>query len=130
MKYYGPYTRKDGRKHLIIVLDNGRRTSISYPRYLLQEYLGRELTEEETVDHIDGNFTNDDISNLQILSRPSNAAKYFNDKSNLRSRYLDIECFYCGKVFKRKEKDHRRALKKNVRSGFFCSRSCQGKVYN
>jgi len=74
MKIYGPYLRKDGRKHIIIIHNDGRSQTRSYPRLLLEQKLGRELKEDETVDHIDGDFTNDAPENLRVLSRAENAA--------------------------------------------------------
>lgn len=74
MKIYGPYTRKDGRKHIILRKD-GKLQTISYPRYLLEKKLGRKLLPEETVDHIDENISNNDLSNLQVLSRAENSRK-------------------------------------------------------
>jgi hypothetical protein len=41
----------------------------------MANHLGRDILPEETVDHIDGDFTNDDIDNLQLLSREENASK-------------------------------------------------------
>lgn len=52
------------------------RTTIAYARYLMSVKLGRILNDDETVDHIDNNKLNDDINNLQILSREDNIAKY------------------------------------------------------
>ena len=77
----GPYLRKDGRKH--IVLNNsyapkftkGKTKTISYPKVLMEIKLGRRLLENETVDHIDEDISNDRYSNLQILTRQQNAAK-------------------------------------------------------
>lgn len=48
---YGPYARSDGRKHMILIDENGFRTTISYPKYLMEQYLGRKLADDETVDH-------------------------------------------------------------------------------
>jgi hypothetical protein len=130
MKIYGPYTRKDGRQHIVIVKDDGTKTSKSYPKYLMEIKLGRELQHDETVDHIDNNFTNDDLNNLQVLSRPRNSAKYFDDNPHLRAKMITIQCSYCKQYFDRTLSNHNYALKKNVNPGFFCSRSCQGKVYH
>lgn len=65
---------KDNRRTLLLA--NGKqRSSTQYARYLLAVKLGRFLTQTETVDHIDGDKTNDDINNLQILSRKENIRK-------------------------------------------------------
>lgn len=74
MKVYGPYLAKDNRKRVVILHDDGTRTTKSYPRVLLEAVLGRELLPDETVDHIDGDCTNDSLENLRILSRAENAA--------------------------------------------------------
>ena len=49
LKVYGPYTRKDGRKHVVIVNNNGTKTTKSYPRYLMEQHLGRSLEPSEIV---------------------------------------------------------------------------------
>lgn len=41
-KIYGPYLRKDGRQHLVIVEDNKKYT-ISYPKWLMENHLKRKL---------------------------------------------------------------------------------------
>lgn len=66
---------RERRRTLILVSPDNRKSSTQYARYLLAVHLGRYLTSEETVDHIDGNKENDDISNLQILSRQENLRK-------------------------------------------------------
>lgn len=73
MKIHGPYLRKDGRKHVVIIHDDGTRQTRSYPRLLLEEKLGRPLEKWETVDHEDGDHTNDSPSNLRVLTRVENA---------------------------------------------------------
>lgn len=37
-------------------------------RHLMEQFLGRKLEPWEHVHHVDGNYLNNDISNLQILS--------------------------------------------------------------
>lgn len=73
----------------IIIGPNGRKnvcladkasdavTTISYARYLMSIKLGRFLTREEEVDHIDNDPTNDSIDNLQMLSGEANRNKFF-----------------------------------------------------
>jgi len=68
-KIYGPYTRKDGRQHIVAYKNNEERITISYPKFLVESFLQRYLTKYETIDHIDCDFTNNNIENLQILDK-------------------------------------------------------------
>lgn len=75
VKTYGPYRGADGRSRLMFKHDDGTFTCQSYPRYLMEQKLGRTLSPRETVDHIDGDVTNDNEDNLQILSVGDNIRK-------------------------------------------------------
>lgn len=66
--------KSDGRKDISLTGYKGGKILL-YARYLLCVSLGRELGPDECVDHIDENRFNDDISNLQVLSRSDNAKK-------------------------------------------------------
>lgn len=68
-------TNPEGRKTVILYNTQIDRSSTQYARYLLSVSLKRYLTEDETVDHIDNNKSNDDPSNLQILTRTENIKK-------------------------------------------------------
>ena len=74
MKVQGPYTRKDGRQ-VVCFYEDGVRKQMSYPKYLLEQKLGRPLRPGETCDHIDNDFTNNSLDNLQVLSRADNTRK-------------------------------------------------------
>lgn len=79
LKVYGPYTRKDNRQHIILYdTETKIRRTQSYPRYLMEQHLGRELSPVEHVDHINNNPSDNRIENLQLLSQLEN-----NRKSNL-----------------------------------------------
>ncbi len=125
MKLYGPYTRKDGRMHMVVVKDDKTKTTISYPKYIMQKILGRELTADETVDHIDDNPFNNDPSNFQILSRHNNTLK-----STKWAQYLKLTCKYCGKQFERRKVIHLRNMAVRKVDGPFCSKQCVGKVHH
>jgi len=123
MKIYGPYTRKDGRQHIVLVSD-GKKTTMSYPKYLLEQKIGRKLLNHETCDHIDGDFTNNSLDNLQVLSRGDNAAKAM----ALRPReQIYCVCSECSKSFYASMKRVRHNQGKQKKAGPFCSRSCAGR---
>lgn len=54
------------RKH--IYLGNGRSENHHLHRVIMEEHLGRKLTTDEVVHHIDRNKKNNDISNLQVMT--------------------------------------------------------------
>lgn len=120
-KIYGPYTRKDGRQHVIVIEDDGARRTISYPKWLVEQELGRKLDPNlETVDHLDRDFNNNDPSNLAIKPRPQHASD-----DALRTKLVEITCDWCGnKALKplRKLKHNSKAGKR----GKFCGKACAG----
>lgn len=119
MKIYGPYIRKDGRKHIILYDEvEKKRKTISYPRYLMQLHLERELEDWETVDHKDGDYTNDDIKNLQILSRENNIRK-----TSITGNYYSCSAENCDIMVWRNPKEISK-----LKHGPFCSNSCRSKT--
>lgn len=46
---------------------NGKKVDLH--RHIMQEHLGRKLDINEVVHHIDGNTLNNELSNLQVMSR-------------------------------------------------------------
>ena len=120
-RVYGPYLRKDGRKHVIIIYENGERRTVSYPKYLMEIRLGRILNPlTETIDHIDRNFNNNDFENLRIISLQKHIIE---DK--IRVKKVDMKCVWCGKIFKKDPRNFLRC-KKEGKAGPFCSRKCRG----
>lgn len=47
---------------------------IAYHRHLMEQHLGRNLTRDEQVHHINGHRLDNRIENLAVLSRPSTRA--------------------------------------------------------
>lgn len=120
---YGPYKRNDGRMHVILINGPIRKT-LSYPKYLVELSIGRQLLETETVHHVDGDFTNNEIENLQILNK--------DEHSRLHATIYQDEnicnCVECGDeiILNRKQQ---RTLKQNRnrgKAGPFCSKKCSG----
>ena len=95
---------------------------VSYPRLVVEEHLGRKLLPEEDVHHKDGDFNNNDISNLEIIlhgvHQRSHSLKYI-DKSAV--------CAVCGNLFIWSGKRQQRYYS-DLRVGrnriITCSKSC------
>lgn len=120
-KIKGPYLRKDGRKHMCLVHKlNSKKLTVSYPKYLVECYLDKYLTKNETIDHIDGDKTNDTLSNFRVIDR----SQHCREDSTIN---LDIEaiCVFCNKEFC--IKGSKRCQRNRKKSGPFCSRTCSGK---
>lgn len=126
MKIYGPYLRKDQRKHIIILHPDGRKQTKSYPRFLMEQHLGRELLAEETVDHINNIKTDDRIENLQILSLADNARK---NAALSPRKYYHFICPNCGKESTKYLNEVLSNWKKG-KIGPYCSRHCAGKSHH
>ncbi len=124
MKIYGPYTAKDGRQR-IVLYENGKRTTVSYPKYLLEQKLGRSLLPDETCDHIDGDFANNSLDNLQVLSRVDNIRKHA--AVHNRAEMICCVCPECDKSFYKPARNIRHNNLKQQKVGPFCSKSCAGK---
>lgn len=120
---YGPYSSgHDGRRHYVIVEDDGSRRTVSEQKYILEKHLGRKLhPDNETVDHIDFNKDNNSLENLRIVPRKEHSAD-----DTRRVKLVDFNCSLCGKHFQRSPRLVRDKSKKGV-TGIFCSRECAGK---
>ena len=113
-------TNTENRRTLVLYNSKEDRTSTQYARYLLAVSLGRFLTEEEQVDHIDGDKTNNSIDNLQILSKRDNILK-----SNKLSD-VEMTCPVCKINFTKTRSELRGKLEKAFNNDVCCSRTCGG----
>lgn len=121
---WGPYSRKSDGRQIIIVQDTetSKPRTVSYPKYLMEEKLNRRLDpNNETIDHWDSDFNNNDINNLRIVPR-----KEHSTLDTKRVKLVDLNCCECGKDFKRSPRLIRMRNKSNA-SGYYCSRECAGK---
>ena len=121
------YECKDGRVR--VYLKDSKKV-ISYPRYLLEQSLGRELQSNEQVHHKDENPLNNNLDNLEIKllgehQREHNPAKY-------HDKY--VVCAWCNESFLWTAKQQRtfksNRSRKNRKTGSFdapfCSSKCSG----
>lgn len=114
-------TNPEGRKTLILYNSTSDRSSTQYARYLKAVQIGRYLTNEETVDHINGDKTDDSIENLQILSMLEN-----NRKTHCLPDII-LTCPICKVVFTRTRSALRGKRDRAAQGKITCSRSCGGK---
>ncbi len=115
---YGPYERKDGRR-IIVLYDGNKRLTKQYARVKLECVLGRRLENDEDVDHIDGDFSNDRKSNLQVINHIEHKKK-----DVIRALTKKVKCAWCEKEFGLSKTQR---AKSNSAAGPFCSRTCTGK---
>ena len=123
-RVYGPYERKNGRKFVILLFKDGTRTTRQYARYLMEQELGRELTSDEEVDHRDRNHTNDEISNLRVISKEQHK-----DEDQKRRIPVEWKCPLCDEKFVLDAKQENDAFQKRKqgKAGPFCSKQCAGR---
>lgn len=116
------YLRYDkyGRGRVDLIRTKTDRTTISYARYLMEINIGQFIPDGFEVDHIDGDCSNDNLDNIQILSRADHIKKTAIE--NTGRAVVELICPCCGIKFE-KEKRFIHPSKKNN----FCSRRCNGK---
>ena len=116
------YLVKNGEERRTVILYNSHkdRSSTAYARYLVSTSLGRYLSKEEQVDHIDNDKTNDQITNLQILLPLANSQKEAKRRGKL---VVEMLCHSCGAVFQRRRGNSCRIPSKKGRI-FSCTPTC------
>lgn len=123
------YQGKDKRFRSVVTYADNHKEFKSYPKVLMEIKLGRRLLPEEDVHHIDGDFTNNHINNLEIKLHGEHQKEH-------STKYFDTveTCIICGCNFimtgpkwARFYSDlSRKTL--TVSRILTCSRSCAGKA--
>jgi hypothetical protein len=115
---HGPYKRKDGRSHAILYNNKTfKRKTISWPKALVEVREGRRLTDNETVDHNNRDFTDNSSENLIIRIRNEHCSL-----DVLRLLRPKANCVWCNKEITLTIDQ----IKSRAKSGPFCSRACSG----
>lgn len=99
LEVYGPYKGKDARRRCVLYFGPGNTVSKAYARLLVESTIGRMLNDDEHVDHIDGDHTNDSFDNLQVLKAVTHHKKTAKENAVRLSRSLQLQCPVCGKAF-------------------------------
>lgn len=127
-KIYGPYQSKQDLRRRIMAYDGQQKITISYPKYLMECELQRQLNNDEEVHHKNGIEFDDRLDNYEIRSgtkhrkeHQTNPAEYFN-------------CPTCGEFIVLeglKLSRYKTELKRKPgRKGPYCNRRCAGKDNN
>lgn len=91
-------TNGEGRKTVILFNSPQDRSSTAYARYVMAVKLGRYLTSDEEVDHIDCNKIDDSLENLQLLTKEEHREKTTAERAVPLLKFI---CECCGKDFER-----------------------------
>jgi hypothetical protein len=95
-------------------------------RIIMENSLNRQLINNEIVHHKDGDRHNNNVENLEIMTREKHASLH-NLKYPSGGHTIELICANCGKIFIRKY-CARQDNKNNKRN--FCSRHCNGQFYH
>ena len=116
------YKQKDGRRFIVYKGEDNKYHSKAYARYLMEQHLGRKLTNEEEVHHKDHNKMNDVIENLEVKNKTAHRREH-----NIKPIIIE-HCYICGSniiVDSKKRANHYRSKNKNP-DKWFCSKHCSG----
>lgn len=88
-------------------------------RYVMEKSLGRVLLKSEHVHHLDEDKHNNDLANLELLTKSDHASLHAKPAPEVL-----LVCPSCGKEFTRKARYVR--MKRKLKQRYFlCSRSCR-----
>ena len=120
----GTYDCRADKRLVVNVRDITTKKSIQqlYSRYIAEQCLGRYLSSEEEIDHIDRDKFNDSYSNLRIVSKSQNV---IDDQKRIANPEVQIQCMECGIFLIRKIRDINDNIERG-KVGPFC-RPCGGK---
>lgn len=118
----GRITRKDGYILITTLLDEmfgGDQQTLEH-RYVMAKKIGRKLTRNEHVHHINGDRSDNRIENLRILSMHEHARHHGEEKRGTHIKVKERFCSLCTNGFYPSQGY-------NGSSQKFCSRSCHAK---
>lgn len=90
---------------------------VYYHRHVASLKVGRWLTSEESVHHADGNKTNNDPDNLEVLTRSEHVSIHNAERGLMSRPEHDVVCVGCSELFVTTDPGRR-----------YCARSCVTKL--
>lgn len=94
-------------------------------RAVMENHLGRLLTSDEIVHHLDHNTFNNDIHNLQVMTRAEHSRLHGLEQGQ---RMVVMCCPQCGCYFDLRKNNSSLVVKSKPYN--FCSRQCSGAFYS
>ena len=95
---------------------------VYYHRVVMENYLKRFLKENEIVHHVDENKSNNEITNLKLMSREEHTNKHALERGK---HIVVLKYPNCGKIFTTPKNES--FLSKHTKyNATFCSRTCSG----
>jgi hypothetical protein len=122
VRAYVSRSKADCRNRVTLLKEDGTGTITAYSRYLMSVKEGRYLTEDEEVDHINNDPTDDGESNLQILTVQDHRDKTISEVP--KESLTKLTCSWCGVVFLRPSRIVNHSKVKNPT----CDRDCNRKL--
>lgn len=128
-KVTGPYLQSDDYYNVRINWPGGKWKTVLYHRYLMEIHLGRILNPNEQIHHIDKNPSNNDLSNLIVVT-----SKEHGEFHRFEQGVKEFKCPFCSCDFELSG-DQASQLRRNKRAGLslngpFCSRECATRYTN
>ena len=103
----------ENRRNVILFNSRNDRTTISYARYLMSVHLGYIVPDEYEVDHRDDDKTNDDINNLQLLTKEQNKLKQQYYFTMYEQEHCGFTCPICECHFLMEKRQSHQYIKNN-----------------
>lgn len=123
MKRYGPYESNHGHLFWVDLLDDGSRKSIWLHRELMEQHLGRTLSDEEVVHHRNENKKDNRIENLEVKLHSDHTRDH-----QAPAEVVEIKCLECGELAFRLARHIRHNQGTQKKPGPFCGRRCAGRA--
>lgn len=117
---------KKGEYDYAVVPEHPHRTKYNYVllhRVVMENHLGRMLTDDEEVHHKDKDGHNNSVSNLEVLTKEQHRIIHAKEKTR---KYIELVCPICRRNFIIEERFS--FLVKKDKEYTCCSRSCGGKA--
>lgn len=118
---------RERRRNVVLYNSNTDRSTVSYARYLYEVSLGTYLNKDLQVDHINGDKTDDNLINLQVLTAKENVNKLLK-QTNTTKTLVELKCGSCSSIFIRR-RNNTHLVQKGIKSTY-CSKVCAGRHTN